>query len=1486
MSQRARIAKSLAHSLLLAVAAVAPTTVVTAQQAPRRTVETPIDFSTSQNDNLFSLLRSQEQIHAFEEALAEIAAGEHRAGVERLHRLLQIESGGVVPVAPGRFLGLRVAVITSMANLPPAAQAAYEELVLREGGGGGALVDCTEQQLRQLTERFPTAKIGLSARLRLGDLALNAGDARQAVGHFRAALDATAFGSTDERRVAERLHCANLLIDPETARSDGAAGRLGQVGDDVLTVLPLAAGHATWKSFGGGGSGRTPMTPIAGRPDVLCKRDFVAPGFVEGERDIGLFAMFPVGDLDGIFINTGHKLVAFDPLRQEELWQSESPMSAYVDRVPSWQQERQSSGINQDMALAAACNDDVVVAALQVPEKSMDIDFQNSFRVMSKIPMRRLYAFHRQSGNLLWSHYDELDGPRTRLFRGHDACANPVLSGDTVYLPVHDRAGAIAFSIAAYDVRTGKPKWKRLVCSSQQDVNMFGNARTEFAASPLCLHGGVLFGASNLGVAYAIEAATGRTRWISSYEVVRMPLASMHRQQDRMIYFANNSPVVTDGVVCMTPLDSQFVLGLDAESGRTEWRLPPQATVEGTDNRILWLAGAMGDEFVLSGIGAIAVKARPGTAFGADASARQLVRPEQLSDRRNGGLPPRPAVTHDAVWFARADGILAFDGRGKPLPDSPFRVPQLLPGNLLLIGGIAVALRQQALHIAYDAAALSLHVEKQAQDHPDDPAILLRLASLRRALLPDAPSAAVLEAVQQIYRQGLQAAVRKGLPKSHAVRQALQLELYQQAFHAADLAMRSGNPEALALLAAARDVAPDTARWIDVQAIVLARSATNPSQFAAELDRLLTNAGDATFPLGEGVPVRAWVAWQRALAATTATSAVALWQELIEQHGDQRLGDTMAATLAQLAIAERMRSDGPACYAAIEARAEAALLGAGNDRAALELISNRFPNSPTATTARVRLLDAAVREGDLTFTCGVLADAMASGPVPPNVARRVIVAANLRGNHALAAAMAGLLRAHADTVSDWPEDAGARFGEVLAKLPAFPSTGPAPVPLPIVDVATFAPPAAGEVLRLLPVLPVAGFAAAANTPLYVWVGNELLAIDVQPGAADKSVLFQLPVDYLDHVIVCGTTLIVPDMERVFAVDYRSGELRWQHPTPRRQLLESLGLQQGVLHFSVQSNTAEGHCEFLGIEPLTGVQLFSHSQEGLTCKPKAIDGALLRLTVFPDGGATVQRLDAVRGTATQTITIAASVLKAHLQLEPDTLSARLYPQNLCSDGERVFLPSDSSLSRSAPRLVAIANDGSVAWHWRGTQGSQRFECSLRGDRLVLCEGGDREESRVILLNARDGSVLREAKVGHDATLLNWHPSWLANPAPECLAIESFIDVDRSQRQLVCFGVADSKPTFALPLGKEDGEVLQAPLFGPDFVTFGTRGSRNGNGVRLWAVSLADRSGLLPDGRKSRLLNLPGTSDSMSQSGPHVVVAGARGLVLLGTQRGNR
>jgi hypothetical protein len=678
----------------------------------------------------------------------------------------------------------------------------------------------------------------------------------------------------------------------------------------------------------------------------------------------------------------------------------------------------------------------------------------------------------------------------------------------------------------------------------------------------------------------------------------------------------------------------------------------------------------------------------------------------------------------------------------------------------------------------------------------------------------------------------------------------------------------------MALLAAARDVAPDVERWVEVQALVLAQSPGN--RFAEELARLETNAAGATFPHGDGVPVPAWVAWQRARTAATPADAVARWQELLERHATVSLGERDAGEVATVAIDELIREHGTACYAAVEARAAAAASAAGSDRQALEGVVRRFPNSAAAAKVRSSLLDAAVRAGDLRAACGVLAQALQGGSLPPGTARRVIVAATAAGNHALASAMAGRLRAHANERSDWPEDDGATYGAVVAKLEA-PAATPLPLAVPAGHVARIA--RSGESLRLVPTAAADGFAARADVPVYGISDRRLIAFDVHTSGTDKPALFDVPVAYLEQLVVCGTTLIVPDMERVFAVDYRSGELLWELPNTRIRTFEYLGVQHGVLHLFEMPATGSGTGELSGIEPLTGSVLFGQTQPGASTWPKAIPGGLLRMTIAADSSASIDVLDPVGGSVQRTVTIAGDVMRQHLQFDADLLSTRLYPQYLSSDGTRVFLPVESATSTDTPRLLAIDGAGRIAWHWRGQQGRQ-LNAALRGDRIVVVETSETQPARVLLLKADDGEVVREVVAGWDATVLNWERSWRPNPAPPTLAIESFADGDRSQRQLLCFSTTDDGNTFVVTLGTEDGEVVRAPLFGTDFVTFGVRPMKGAGGLRLYALALRDRTGLMPGGTKYRRIDGAVTADAMAPAGPYTVISGAQGLLLLG------
>jgi outer membrane protein assembly factor BamB len=1459
---------------------------------PLRELPEPQEFVTGQDDNLFSLLRSQDNIHEFEQALAELARDDAVAAVERLHRLLQNDTGGVVPIGPGRFLGLRLAAVTRLANLPPTAGPAYEALVAREAGALATrpALELDEAELLRVADRYPTAAIGRAARHRLGDLALEAGRGLEAAAHFRLLLDATRLGSQDEQRILERLACAKALVEPRTARADADAGTLAPCAGDVLDVLPATGDRTGYAAAGGGGDGRLPMDAPAGRPaGVAWSEEVMAPGF--DRRESGSFAMIPVGDLDAVFVNTGLEVKAFDPLRKELRWESASPLRAHQgDHGGDRDYEDQ---INQDCVLAPACGDDVVVAALQVPERSANIDFQGHFRIISKIPLRRLFAFSRASGKLLWAHFDEIDGPIARRFRGHDACGPPLVLGDTVYAPIHDRSGAIAFAVAAYDLQTGRPKWRRLVCSSQQDVNMFGNARMEFTASPLGADGGVLFGASNLGVCYAIEMHTGRLRWITAYDVVQMPRTMLHGQNDRTVYFANNAPVVADGVVCCTPLDSQFVLGIDTEQGRPLWRMAADATVGGTSNHVRWLAGAFDDEFVLTGHGAVLVRARPRRP-GGQADVEQLIRPDQLRERADGRATARPAVTADQIWFAGTSRIVGFDRTGTPLPaEAQIRVPRYQAGNLLLTGGLIVSLRQRALDVLFDGEALLHRVQERLRRSPDDPGSILRLATLRSALLPATASSDERRQLTELYRRGLQACRARGLAEGHPVRQALQRELFEQALAAAASAVSRRDADRTALLVEAREMAPDAKAWLRVQAMLVDQLGDDPAALRREFDRLEQTAPQALLPVADSppVPVRAYVLWRRAqLPDEPPADAVLLWQELLERFPDAVLQREPARRVAEVAIEALMARHGPDAYAAVAARAAAALHAAGEDRAALRDVSERYPNSAAAAAARTRLLDLSVAAGDLATASEVLAHALQHEP-PAAVLRRVLAAAAVRGNRGLARAMADRLAAHADEVSDWGEDRGAPYGSVLPQLRArLAEPEPAPaLAVPAAEVARIPARSPRESYKLMQVLHADGFDVPRDEPLFVVSyaeRTELVAIDLHTAGPQKPVLFTLPIAFVDHVVLCGTTLVVPDLQRLFALDYRTGEVRWELPNADDRSLDHLGVQAGVLHLSAQSNDPDGDAEFLGVEPLTGSVLFTRSLPGDRMRPvpKPVERELLLMEAPADADAAVHRVDPVSGRTTARVRIDRAVLR-DLGLRADDLYTRAYPQHLCADRERVFLPIDAAVSGDVSRIVAVGADGEVAWTWRGHAGLSLLMAARRGDRLIAIEGSEERTGFVTLLAADTGKVLRDVAVGADIDVLNWRRlEWLANPAPRIVLLADLARPGNRERRITGVAVDDDAPTFLFPLQTDDGETERQPLVGTDFVTFGVRPQGRG-ALRLYCLRLADRSGALPDGAKYVRLPL-GPTFGTTSVGPCTVISSTSCLLVLGPTGNDR
>jgi hypothetical protein len=515
----------------------------------------------------------------------------------------------------------------------------------------------------------------------------------------------------------------------------------------------------------------------------------------------------------------------------------------------------------------------------------------------------------------------------------------------------------------------------------------------------------------------------------------------------------------------------------------------------------------------------------------------------------------------------------------------------------------------------------------------------------------------------------------------------------------------------------------------------------------------------------------------------------------------------------------------------------------------------------------------------------VLARAAGRADVEPGLLRRVQVAAIKRGNRPLAEAVAAALAAATDEASDWPADAGASFADASrAALADAPATTPTLLAqLPAREVTKIQPRTRQEYVRVLPTRVAAGFARPANAPVYAAAGSELVAF--APKGPVSRALFSVDVEFLEHAVLCGETLVVPDMERLFAVDYRTGELRWELALDRPRLLESLGVTNGVLHVLAQPEIPDGNSELIGVEPLTGARLFQRSLKSSDLKPKPIEGQLLLMSVTDDG-AKLERLDPVTGRATARVDCSAAIGPDRLQLRPDSLATRLYPQGITGDATRVYLPVDGQgQQNAAPQVIALADDGAVAWRWTGSPGASLVMAQRAGARYVVVEGSAQQPCRAVVLSCADGAEQAAIDVGYDANVLNWERSWLHNPAPDMLTIGSEVDRKQHQRQLVCVGV-DGRPSFVIPLRPTDGDVERAPQFGDGFVTFGVRPRTAGASFRVYAVDLETRRGAFEGNTKDRPVRSAGAPHGMTSSGPYTVLSTTQGLILLGDPNDDR
>lgn len=390
---------------------------------------------------------------------------------------------------------------------------------------------------------------------------------------------------------------------------------------------------------------------------------------------------------------------------------------------------------NRYAMIAPALTDQVAVCALEVPFSAIKNQDYNNIQILRIIPDRRLFAFDLETGKELWSHQPEPDWDgESGTFTETSRVAGPaIISGGRILVPVYRLEGRISFHLACYELATGELIWNTQLISGQRELNMFNRHQREFSAPPARIEGDRVIALTQLGVVSCLDLFSGQILWETVYDQVAIPRrSSNYRAHQQEFTWSNSPPVVGDGVVVCTPLDSYDMIGLDLKSGAMLWSLGHQdleSLAGGYKAKLRHLVGCDDTTVFLSGERVIAVEAPLGLSQGAP------TRPRWVADEdpsKVSSYPPRAVLLEDRVVIPTTDHRSDIDRHQGFLLSNPSRWSKISgPGNLLICEDAVFTLNNRQLNGHFEWASLiqrsraSLAAQPKDQERANDLAKLL-----------------------------------------------------------------------------------------------------------------------------------------------------------------------------------------------------------------------------------------------------------------------------------------------------------------------------------------------------------------------------------------------------------------------------------------------------------------------------------------------------------------------------------------------------------------------------------------------------------------------------------------------------------------------------------------------------------------------------------------------------------------------------------------
>lgn len=413
-----------------------------------------------------------------------------------------------------------------------------------------------------------------------------------------------------------------------------------------------------------------------------------------------------------LIINDTVSTMAFNIYTGERLWHFLGPLVSLDDEKGFFKLEDYisfqdgygfsrtytGSTISSHLVAGGTVAGNKVLVNLHDRRRRQEAKYLDRQIINKAIPKRSLIALSLDEGKPLWtqSSHPSLDRKPDEkdLLERISIPSPPVVIGDHVICNGFLREGGINTFLLCFHLETGRLIWKMPVGIGQHELTMFNMEYKEFTTTPVSGSENVIVYCSNLGFVCALDALSGRIRWVSEYNTIPLPEATHFTGQPnpRPVFWANNPPVIHEDTVVVTPLDSDSIFAYDLHTGKPRWRLHARRLGAGTYPNLI---GVHDDKFILSGEGGA-------VALAAENGSRQW----RVFLPANLAVTGRGAMSNDRLFLPSGGDLYGFELSGGKAAGKLGLDYTHYPSNLFLLGEVIASMETEYIQLYFDGPGM------------------------------------------------------------------------------------------------------------------------------------------------------------------------------------------------------------------------------------------------------------------------------------------------------------------------------------------------------------------------------------------------------------------------------------------------------------------------------------------------------------------------------------------------------------------------------------------------------------------------------------------------------------------------------------------------------------------------------------------------------------------------------------------------------------